>query len=95
MSSRDAAAMRVLADRGRRTVGIERFERVEIEIGTAPVAADDRRDHRALLVGRAAVDVDHAEEHPGGRYHHRIVDHPRHRAHLAVRTWSWSRQGSG
>ena len=50
----------------------------EVEVGTVPEIGDDRTEHRELLVGGAAVDVDGAEEALRHRFHQRRGDEEGH-----------------
>ncbi len=54
-----------IGDRGGGPGGVEAREGLEVEVGPLPQVGDDRTEHRELLVGGTAVDVDSTEEAPG------------------------------
>ena len=63
-------------------VGPERLECVEVEVGAAPVARDDRAEHPALLVGAAVAGVDRSEQRSGRRLDPGVLDHTHRRTVL-------------
>jgi hypothetical protein len=86
--------VRRLGDLGRGVVRTERAQRVDVEVGTVPVAGDDRLKHRPLLCGDPAVDVDSPEEDPTHRLDQAIRHDSRHEETLAkpCHTYSPGRQ---
>jgi hypothetical protein len=82
----DPAPVRGFGHRRRGPGRIERREGRQVEVGASPVPGDDGTEHGPLLVGRAAVDVDHAEEHSGDGLHHGVFDHAGHGGTLARST---------
>ena len=67
---------------GRSVVGAQGCERVELEIRPLPEVGDDGAQHRGLLVGGAAIDVDCAEQRARHRPHHLGSHHHCHDAKL-------------
>ena len=78
-----AAGVRVF-DGGGRFSRAEWCERGEVEIGALPEVGDDGPQHRELLVGGTAVDVDGAEQRPGHRLDEFGGDEERHRERIIV-----------
>jgi hypothetical protein len=60
--------------------GSKGSQRVEVEVGALPGAGHDGREDGALLVGRATVDVDHAQERPRDGLDRDVVDRRPHAA---------------
>src|SRR5436190_13192627 len=62
----------------RRPRGVERCDRHHIEVGASPDMRDDGTQDGDLLVGRAVVDVDRADEGAHDRLDAGRTDHQRH-----------------